>query len=227
MKTPVSPPDAVRSRLKEMYRILSAAYGPQHWWPARTATEVVVGAILTQNTAWKNVERAINNLRRAECLTFRSLRSISDDELAELIRPSGTYRVKARRLRAFLDVLWEHHGGHLKSMVDGELESTRRRLLGIPGIGPETADAILLYAAGRPTFVVDAYTKRVLRRHFVVDPAADYECIRQLLQQAIEPDVAVYNEFHALFVAVGKRHCRNRARCNGCPLADIPHDGQR
>ena len=216
----------VKRTLRQMYEKLSAAYGPQHWWPAKTATEVVIGAILAQNTAWKNVERAIDNLRRAKCLSFRALRSIAIDELAELIRPSGTYVVKSGRLRAFVDVVWTQYRGSLKAMLDGDLESARRRLLAISGIGPETADAMLLYAGGRPTFVVDAYTMRVLRRHHVVDRQTDYETVRQLFHQALKRDAAWYNEFHALFVAVGKRHCRTRVRCEGCPLADMPHDAE-
>ena len=209
-----------------MYDKLSVAFGPQHWWPGKTATEVVIGAILAQNTAWKNVERAIENLKHARCLSFRALRTLPVEELAGLIRPSGTYRIKAVRLKAFVDVLWEHHGGSLTSMFDGELESARRRLLSIPGIGPETADAMLLYAGVRPTFVVDAYTMRVLRRHHVIDRRADYETVRRLFHRAIEPNTTLYNEFHALFVAVGKHHCRPRARCDDCPLAEMPHDPQ-
>lgn len=226
MKSRDKEPVSAKRSLHEMYKRLSAAYGPQHWWPGKTATEVVVGAILAQNTAWKNVERAIANLKRAGCLSFRALRPLPVEELGELIRPSGTYRIKAARLKTFVDVLWKHHGGSWKAMFDGELESARRRLLGIPGIGPETADAMLLYAGGRPTFVVDAYTMRVLRRHHLVGRQTDYETVRQLFHRALTPDVPVYNEFHALFVAVGKRHCRTRARCDACPLADMPHDAE-
>ena len=212
--------------LRGIYERLWAAYGPQHWWPAKTATEVVVGAILTQNTAWKNVARAIVNLRSARCLTWTALRDVADDRLAELIQPSGTYKVKTRRLKAFVDVLWNKHGGSLGTMLRGDLQDVRKRLLGIHGIGPETADAILLYAGTRPTFVVDAYTKRILRRHHVIDRKAGYETVRNLFQEAIPPDVTVYNEFHALLVALAKRHCRVRAVCEGCPLADLRHAAQ-
>jgi endonuclease-3 related protein len=210
--------------LRDVYDRLWSAYGPQHWWPAETATEVVVGAILTQNTVWRNVERAIEDLKRADCITWDALRKIPQARLAALIQPSGTYRVKAARLKAFVNYLWDHHGRSLDSLLDGDLEDARRRLLSIHGIGPETADSILLYAGKRPTFVVDAYTRRVLRRHFVIDGRAKYEAVRRLFHDALPGDVRVYNEYHALFVALGKRHCRARAMCDSCPLVDLPRD---
>ncbi len=213
-----------RRTIREIYGRLERAYGPQHWWPARTATEVAVGAILTQNTAWKNVERAVINLREAGVLSWNALRKLSERKLATLIRPAGTYRVKARRLKALVNRICDDHGGSLRRLLAGDLESARRRLLLIHGIGPETADAILLYAANRPTFVVDAYTKRVLRRHGVVSDCDDYEKIQGLFHTALEPDSKVFNEYHALLVAVGKRHCRARAQCESCPLAAMPHD---
>ena len=212
--------------LREIYDDLFHAYGPQQWWPAETATEVVVGAVLTQNTAWSNVERAIDNLKRADCLTWSALRDLPEGKLAELLHPSGTYRVKTTRLKAFVGALWTHHGGSLDSMLQGDVETARRRLLTISGIGPETADAILLYAAHRPTFVIDAYTRRVLRRHLVIGADADYETIRRLFQQSLPPDVPLYNEYHALLVAVGKRHCRPHARCSGCPLQQHAHEAE-
>ena len=210
--------------LRDMYDRLWAAYGPQHWWPAETPTEVVIGAILTQNTAWKNVTRAIDNLKAADSMTWTSLRQLSEDALAKLIQPSGTYHVKAARLKAFVDHLWQHHDGSLASMLDGDLDDARRRLLAIPGIGPETADAILLYAGNRPSFVVDAYTRRILRRHFVIDAGVGYETVRRLFHEALAPDSQMFNEYHALFVEVGKTHCRTRARCEGCPLNELSHD---
>lgn len=212
--------------LREIYECLFVAYGPQHWWPAETTTEVVVGAILTQNTAWTNVERAVENLKRAECLTWETLRDLSEDRLAELIQPSGTFRVKAARLKAFVDCLWKHHDASLQKMLGGDLEEARRRLLAIHGIGPETADAILLYAGNRPTFVVDAYTNRVLRRHRVTDGRADYETVQALFHGSLPRDAQLFNEYHALLVEVGKRHCRAVARCEGCPLVEWPHDSQ-
>lgn len=216
--------DSVRRKLRTIYRTLYRAYGPQHWWPARSATEVVVGTILTQNTAWTNAERAIKNLRDAKALSFVALRDLPEEELAKIIRPSGAFRVKAARLKALVTSLWEHHRGSLRSLLMGDIETARTRLLSIHGIGPETADAILLYAGNRPTFVVDAYTLRILRRHYLCDSNADYDSVRRLFQGALPGDARLFNEYHALLVAVGKKHCRNLARCEGCPLAEMAHD---
>jgi len=207
-----------------MHARLESAYGPQHWWPGETPMEVVIGAILTQNTAWRNVERAIASLRDAGMLDFAALRDVGVDRLSDLIRSAGTFRVKAARLKAFVDHLWRRHGGSLESLLGGELEAARAELLSISGIGPETADAILLYAGDRPTFVVDAYTVRILRRHFLVKGRPAYESVRRMFHDALPPDAAMFNEYHALLVAVGKRHCRKVARCDECPLAGMPHD---
>ncbi len=211
-------------RLRTIFDRLLARYGPQHWWPGDTDTEMVIGAILTQNTAWTNVERAIDGLKRAGCLSFDALHDVSTERLEALIRPSGTYRVKARRLEAFVETLVRDFGGSLEAMLTGELEEARRRLTSIHGIGPETADAILLYAGKRATFVVDAYTKRVLRRHHLLDDRADYETTRALFHDHIADDVPLFNEYHALLVAVGKQHCRAKAQCAACPLENLPHD---
>ena len=212
--------------LAEMYERLWSAYGPQHWWPAETPAEVVVGTILTQNTAWKNVERAIGNLKASECLTWPALRDVPEQRLAGLIRPAGTYRTKAARLKSFAAVFWKEHGGSLDSLLAGDVEDARTRLLAIHGVGPETADSILLYAGNRPTFVVDAYTRRILQRHRLIDGSTDYEAVRRLFLGAVPPDPRVYNEYHALLVGVGKRHCRARAHCDGCPLRPFPHDAE-
>ncbi len=209
--------------LREIYDRLYAAYGPQGWWPGQTPTEVIIGAVLTQNTAWTNVERAIANLRRANALSWIALRDLSEAELAALIRPAGTYRVKAVRLKALVNYLWQHHQGCLDSLLAGPLDQVRDRLLSIHGIGPETADAIVLYAGARPSFVVDAYTKRLLHRHLLCDEKANYDQVRGLFQEALPPNAQMYNEYHALLVAVGKKHCRSRADCDGCPLSDLPH----
>ncbi len=214
----------INQQLGDMYDRLWAAYGPQRWWPADSATEVVIGAILTQNTAWSNVERAIDRLRSANCLSWAALRNVSQEKLEKLIQPCGTFRVKAARLRAFVQVLSDEHKGSLDSLLNGEADRARCRLLAIRGIGPETADAILLYAGGRPTFVVDAYTRRILRRHHVFDAGASYETVQQSFHGALPQEPQLYNEYHALLVAVAKRHCRARARCDDCPLADLPHD---
>ena len=215
---------SIEKSLREIYQRLWQAYGAQHWWPARTRVEIVVGAILTQNTAWSNVERAILNLRRASVLTWSGLRDLSTSELAELIRPSGTYGVKAKRLKRFVRYLWENHNGSLRSLLNGELETARIRLLSIHGIGPETADAILLYAGNRASFVVDAYTRRILRRHYLCSDRVAYETIRSSFHAALPPDPSLFNEYHALFVSLGKLHCRSRARCESCPLERMPHD---
>ena len=210
--------------LRAFYDRLLATYGPQRWWPADTPTEVAIGAILTQNTAWQNVEQAIKRLSTHRALDLKVLHAMKEADLAELIRPAGTYRVKAARLKAFASVVCVEFDGDLSAMLSGEIEEARTRLLAVHGIGPETADAILLYAAHRPTFVVDAYTRRVLRRHHLIDDEANYESIRTLLHEAIEPSAEIYNEYHALLVAVGKAHCGRHARCDDCPLAGWPHD---
>lgn len=215
---------AHRENIRLIFNRLLNAYGPQSWWPAESPTEVVIGAILTQNTAWTNVELAIANLKAANLVDWTRLRDIPETELAQLIRPAGTFRVKAQRLKAFVDHLWAKYSGSLEKMLDGPIESARTDLLSIHGIGPETADAILLYAGNRPSFVVDAYTKRILRRHFIIEPNATYDHVRDLFHQSLEPDVVTYNEYHALLVTLAKTHCRAKANCTNCPLADLPHD---
>lgn len=213
--------------MHEIYDRLHKAYGPQHWWPADSVVEVVVGAILTQNTAWANVQKAVRNLADVNCLHWVRLRDLPLPELEQLIRPSGTFRVKAARLKSFVTVLWQDHGGDLARLLSGRVAAARQRLLAIPGIGPETADAILLYAGNRASFVVDAYTRRILRRHFILAAKDSYEATRMLFQQHLPRDAHFFNEYHALLVAVGKSHCRARARCDGCPLQDLAHDERR
>lgn len=210
--------------LREMYDAMLAAYGPQGWWPAKTPTEVIIGAILTQNTAWRNVERAIENLRLAGALDWAVLHDLPFEDLAELVRPAGTFNVKTRRLKAFVNWLWERFDGKLERMFATPLYSLREELLAVPGIGRETADAILLYAGGLPTFVVDAYTARILRRHGLIDADAGYEDIKELFESNLPADAPLFNEYHALLVNVGKTHCRPRPRCSGCPLECFPHD---
>jgi len=210
--------------LKAFYDATYAAYGPQHWWPARTRTEVIVGAILTQNTAWRNVERAIDNLRDADALDWRKLDELPIEQLAELIRPSGTFNVKARRLKAFVDWFVDRFDGDLDAMFATDVYSLREELLSVSGIGRETADAILLYAGELPVFVVDAYTARILYRHNLIDDSADYEEIRDLFESHLPDDVPMFNEYHALLVQVGKKHCKPRAKCEGCPLEPFEHE---
>lgn len=211
-------PDPLRRRLLRLYDRLGRRYGPQHWWPARSRSEIVIGAILTQNAAWRNVERAITRLRAAGALDLRAVLALPPARLAALLRPSGTFRLKARRLRAFARHVARRHGGRLARLLALPLPALRTELRGIAGIGPETADAIALYAAGRPIFVVDAYTRRILGRHRLVAPDADDETVQALLMGHLPHDPALFNEFHALLVQVAKTHCRTRPRCEGCPL---------
>ncbi len=224
--TPMKSPETTRL-LNAMYDAMHAALGPQHWWPGDTAIEIIVGAILTQNTAWTNVERAVESLKRADRLTLPAMHEMTTEELAELIRPAGTFRVKARRLKAFSKWLHEAYGGNLDEMLGAEPSQLREQLLRVSGIGPETADAILLYAAGVPTFMVDAYTQRILRRHYLIEPETDYEATKAVFERHLPADTAQYGEYHALLVATGKRFCRPKACCDQCPLRDLPHDPDR
>jgi endonuclease-3 related protein len=208
----------LRRRLLRLYMALDARYGPQDWWPARSRFEVAVGAVLTQHTAWTGVARAIGNLRAARRLGPRRLRQLSLPRLGRLIRPAGTWRLKARRLRALAVFFLERAGGRLERLRGAPMDTLRTELLAVPGIGPETADAILLYALDRPVFVADAYTRRVLSRHRIVPAGIGYEALRRYLETHLPGDPALFNELHALLVAVAKSHCRARPRCEGCPL---------
>ncbi|MBN2563478.1 MAG: endonuclease III domain-containing protein [Phycisphaerae bacterium] len=210
--------------LHQFYDVLYRAYGPQGWWPGQTCTEIVVGAILTQNTNWRNVERAIAQLRTAGLLDWTALRDVPVEKLAEYIRPAGYYNVKAQRLKGFVTWLWERHDGDLDRLVAMHAMDLRQELLAVKGIGPETADSILLYALDIPTFVVDTYTARVAGRHGLIDGAVGYEELKSLFEDNLPADTRMFNEYHALLVAVGKRHCRPRARCDGCPLDVFQHD---
>ena len=205
--------------LRRFYRTLLESFGPQGWWPARTRWEVICGAILTQNTTWRNASFAIKNLRKAGLLNGRSLRQIPSQELEELIRPAGFYRQKARTLQGFANWLEQAHGGSLASLFGRGAEEARQQLLALSGIGAETADAVLLYAGRQPVFVADAYTRRILSRHELLPAAANYEAAQQFLHQHLPPEEALFNEFHALLVEAAKRYChRNVAHCEACPL---------
>jgi len=208
----------LRRRLLRLYDALTRRFGPQGWWPARSSFEVIVGAILTQSTAWVNVERAIARLRRAQALRPGALRALPVRRLLGLVRPSGFFRVKARRLRAFADHLERRHAGDLGRMLRQPAVALRAELGQISGIGPETADSILLYAAGRPVFVVDAYTRRILSRHRIVTPTASYAQLQAIFMGHLPRDPALFNEYHALLVRVAKDHCRTTPRCETCPL---------
>lgn len=217
-----------RRQIAVFYRRLLRALGPQHWWPARTRFEVIVGAILTQNTAWQNVRRTIENLRRAGLLSFAAMRRAPRPELATLLRPSGYFNQKAKKLDHFLRFVVREHGGSLARMFRQPTARLRDRLLGLNGIGPETADSILLYAGGRPAFVVDAYTRRILARHGLIREEDDYEEIKRLFEANLPRSVRTYNEYHALLVEVGKRFCRPRqADCAACPLGSFLTKRQR
>lgn len=235
--------DAIRNYYLSMLR----RWGPQNWWPAQSRFEVIVGAFLTQNTAWSNVEKAVAQLRRAGALSVKAVRQVPLAELESLVRSSGYFRQKARRLKNFLAFLDAKYGGSLDRMFDQPTEKLRSELLALNGIGPETADSILLYAGDHPVFVVDAYTRRILERHGIIDAKAGYEEIRALVETAIcsaEPEslkssqpgaeprhpasristkprshlARHYNEFHALIVRTGVEYCRPACRCEGCPL---------
>lgn len=213
--------------LLEIYRLLRAARGHLDWWPARTPFEVALGAILTQNTAWSNVERALENLRRARALSYRGLLRLPRSRLEELLRPSGYFRQKAARVERFLHLIRDEYGGSPARLFAQPLEVLRPRLLAVNGIGPETADSIGLYAAGHPIFVVDAYTRRLLLRHGLMDGRPSYDAMQAFFQQRLPREAELYNDFHAQIVILGKDHCRARARCEGCPLVGLPHDEAR
>jgi endonuclease III related protein len=205
--------------LRAYYDALFAAYGPQHWWPGRSAFEVIVGAILTQNTSWNHVESAIRNLRREKLLTPRAMETVSLARLARLIRSSGYFRQKAKKLKCFVRFLRCEYGGSLTRMFRTPTAALREALLSVRGIGPETADSILLYAAAHPVFVVDAYTRRLLERHELATSAQSYEEIRRLFEGSLPSDAPLYNEFHALIVRTGKEYCHTRnPGCSECPL---------
>lgn len=216
----MSPPKA---NWLEPYARLLDAYGPQHWWPGDTPFEVMVGAILTQNTAWSNVERAIANLKASGRLSCRGILSLGDATLAELIRPAGYFNVKARRLKALCAFLADRGMAaapeRLRALAP--LPDLRRQLLAVHGVGEETADSILLYALGLPVFVVDAYTRRIFSRLGLIAGDEPYACIQQSFEAALPREVALYNEYHALIVHHGKTVCRPRPRCHACPLHGI------
>ena len=205
--------------LDEYYNSLFTAFGPQHWWPGKTQFEVIVGTILTQNTSWTNVVRAIENLRGERLLTQTAIERAPLPRIEALIRPSGYFRQKARKLKAFCTFLRAEYRGSLKRMFETPTIVLREKLMGVFGIGPETADSILLYAGGHPVFVVDAYTKRILARHGWADPEAKYEDVRWIVERQLPGDTGRFNEFHALIVNAGKNFCRARdPLCGECPL---------
>jgi endonuclease III related protein len=213
--------------LRSAYQLMRAHFGHQHWWPGETPFEVCVGAILTQNTSWSNVERAIANLKAARVLEARKLFVLEESKLAALLRPAGYFNVKARRLRSFLRVLVEEYDGDLGRLFSGETAAVRDRLLAINGIGPETADSMLLYAGGHHRFVIDAYTKRIFQRHDWSGAEAGYEDLQRLCESALDQKphgerLDYWQDYHAQLVMVGKGFCRPRQlRCSECPLKPL------
>ncbi|MBU1140183.1 MAG: endonuclease III domain-containing protein [Proteobacteria bacterium] len=205
-----------------VYDRLYAHFGPQGWWPGETALEMVIGAVLTQNTNWVNVEKAISNLKQAGLLTFPLLRTLSLESLAEYIRPSGYYNIKARRLKNLLQMIEERYQGELELLFADSLENSRTNLLTVKGIGPETADSILLYGAGQPVFVIDTYTHRVFSRHQLVPEESDYHSLQEEFLGSLPEDVSLFSEYHALIVAVAKEFCKKKKpRCKECPLQGV------
>ncbi len=212
-----------RQQLNEMYELLLEAFGPQHWWPGETTFEIILGAILTQNTSWANVAKAIANLKAAGCLEPDKLHALDSEAIEKLIRPAGYFRLKTKRLRNFMQWLFDEYGGDLDALTRVETRRLREELLGISGIGPETADSILLYAFNRPVFVVDTYTARVAVRHGLIEPDIDYEQLQYLFESNLESDAQRFNEYHALLVCAGKEFCKPKPKCAACPLESLPH----
>ena len=209
--------------LGEAYQRMLSTFGPQHWWPSESPLEVIVGAVLTQNTNWKNVESSIENLRDANLLSLHKLYEIEAAELETLIRPAGYFRVKAKRLKNVIEFIVERYR-NLETMIEQDCDKLRQELLEVNGVGPETADSILLYAANKPTFVIDAYTARIAKRHGWIEPEADYHALKEFFESQLEKETELFNEYHALIVQVGKDYCKPTPKCDGCPLQPMIAD---
>ncbi len=212
-------PESLTNILMSAYNRMLQHFGPRHWWPADSPLEVIVGAILTQNTAWTNVEKAIENIKSAGALSIKKLLETPVECLAAWVRPSGYFNLKARRLQAAIRFIAETYEGDLEKMARVPLSALRKQLLGVYGIGEETADSILLYALGKPVFVVDAYTRRILTRHHLTGQKTTYGEIQQLFMSALPKEVPLFNEYHALIVETGKTFCRRTPLCSDCPLS--------
>jgi len=202
----------------KMFNLMLTQFGPQHWWPGETEFEMMVGAILTQNTNWKNVEKAVNNLKDKGILNVKNLHAIPLPLLAYEIRPAGYYNIKAGRLKNLIKFIYERYAGDISTLLSEDTGTLREGLLAIKGVGPETADSILLYAAKRPVFVIDAYTYRILNRHGIVDDQITYYELQGLFTDNLPEDAGLFNEFHALIVRTGKEFCRGKPLCDSCPL---------
>ena len=208
-------------RLLTIYQKLYKVIGPRHWWPGDTPFEVIIGAILTQNTSWRNVETAIRALKKNHLLDPVKLLKVDEGILANTIRSSGFFNIKAKRIKNAIRFLFENYQGHLGKMFSEDLIPLREKLLTINGIGPETADSILLYAGGKPIFVVDAYTKKILLRHNLISKADGYDETQALFMENLEKDVQMFNEYHALLVYVGKYFCKRIPGCGNCPMKGL------
>lgn len=205
--------------LRKVYEALHECFGDLHWWPGDSPFEVIVGAILTQNTAWKNVETAIGRLKAGDLLHPARLRLLADQHLADLIRPAGYFRVKTKRLKAFLHFLYQEYQDDLNTLFAEDLWVLRKRLLSVHGIGEETADSILLYSGGKPVFVVDAYTRRIMQRHRFISGKAPYADIQTIFMTSLPRSAPLFNQYHALLVNTGKQFCRKQnPKCEICPL---------
>ena len=215
------------SLVRQVYDLLYERYGPQGWWPAKTKLEVVLGAILVQSTAWGNAAKALDAIREAGVLDVAALARLSEGELGELVRSSGFYTVKARRVKAFVDHVMERYGGDLDAMLEQGETELRRELIGVHGIGEETADCIVLYGAGKPTFVIDEYTRRIVGR-LGVGPGGrgTYSDYQRLFEDALGSETGVFGEYHALLVALGKDVCRKSPLCHGCVLKQVCEYGR-
>lgn len=204
-----------------MYQKMFDTLGPQYWWPGETPFEIIIGAILTQNTNWSNVEKAIKNLKNAGKLTPEAIYELDVIALSQYIRPSGFFNVKARRIKTFINWLFSKCGGNLSKLFAQDLQTLRSELLAVKGIGPETADSILLYAGNLPTFVVDTYTHRIFSRHGFIPEESSYDEIKSLFEENLPKDVKLFNEYHALLVNTGKKFCKPKKFCERCPLKEF------
>ncbi|MBA4019750.1 MAG: endonuclease [Pirellula sp.] len=210
--------------VQEAFDRLLERYGPQHWWPGEGPFEILVGTVLVQNTNWRNVEKAIDNLREAGVLTPEKIYALDPEELGELIRPAGYYQVKTKRLRNLLRLIIDQYDGDLDTMFAGNMHALREELLGVNGVGPETADCILLYVGNFPKFIADGYAMRVAARHGWIEFEADYHGLQDFFESRLPAEAPLYNEYHALLVKVGKEHCKTKPICTGCPLEELLPD---
>ncbi|MFC1531903.1 endonuclease III domain-containing protein [Thermodesulfobacteriota bacterium] len=205
-------------KLMEMFDLMLTHFGPQHWWPGETEFEMMVGAILTQNTSWNNVEKAIENLKKDNLLSIKALHAASPLYLAQNIRPAGYFNIKTGRIKNLINFLMENYNGEIAGFLSEETGELKEKLISVKGVGPETADSILLYAAKRPVFVIDTYTHRILNRHGMEDDQNSYYDLQEFFMDNLPEDTMLFNEFHALIVKTGKEYCRRKRLCDICPL---------